>query len=473
MSVLRRASDAFWDYVSPHKPAARPAAPPSVPGAVKTSHHKEPVGKTPSPPKPVDSVVGSGKKPEKKRKRSSDTVDTGRRFPKIAKTTTHASDDIDGTTFIGDDDDDEIVIKEEEDLDSSTVFEEEYDIYDDRDVAGTIEEDSAEDEIVVGGRSSDVGSYNSSDSESDGPDDTLLDPEETEIETRKKPLDVIAEPQQRKPAAGVFISKNELRQNGWPEDSINFIQRLHQRGFEPLFPLHWQMDFKFLPDELFYRRERGEPYFRSLSGLSDFHATKALHRLLQLGPKVRDKVACGLRPDLIVKTELLNYLLWARRDNITPTDMPDLVVIENGPANAEINTMEQNLLRRLDHLDIHLSDWIPEHINMPSIFGVLVSHTLVGIVLYVPPHHGASATPSKKSPRTTTPGELGSLRSVGVFDFGQQGYDVWNSLALAMLVQHCRDIVGVLEVKMDPAYDSRVEEINNYEGYHDWGEFED
>lgn len=31
------------------------------------------------------------------------------------------------------------------------------------------------------------------------------------------------------------------------------------------------------------------------------------------------------------------------------------------------------------------------------------------------------------------------LRTVAMFDFGQEGYDVWNSLAIAIFIIHCRN----------------------------------
>ena len=61
----------------------------------------------------------------------------------------------------------------------------------------------------------------------------------------------------------------------------------------------------------------------------------------------------------------------------------------------------------------------------PPLYGILVSHTLLGIVAFVP---GAEDSDS-----------IGYLRTVGVFDFNVTGYDVWTSLALALLVIHVRD----------------------------------
>lgn len=60
----------------------------------------------------------------------------------------------------------------------------------------------------------------------------------------------------------------------------------------------------------------------------------------------------------------------------------------------------------------------------PTLYGVIASHTVMAFVSYV--------LPSDPNPK-------GSLRTIAIFDFGQEGYDVWNSLAVAIFVIHCRN----------------------------------
>lgn len=59
--------------------------------------------------------------------------------------------------------------------------------------------------------------------------------------------------------------------------------------------------------------------------------------------------------------------------------------------------------------------------EVPTLYGVISSHTIMAFVSY----DVHAATPS--------------LRTVAMFDFGQEGYDVWNSLAIAIFVIHCRN----------------------------------
>lgn len=60
----------------------------------------------------------------------------------------------------------------------------------------------------------------------------------------------------------------------------------------------------------------------------------------------------------------------------------------------------------------------------PTLYGVIASHTVMAFVSYVAP--------------TEEDGKA-SLRMIAMFDFSEEGYDVWNSLAIAIFVIHCRN----------------------------------
>ena len=61
----------------------------------------------------------------------------------------------------------------------------------------------------------------------------------------------------------------------------------------------------------------------------------------------------------------------------------------------------------------------------PTLYGVIASHTVMAFVSYVVP---------------TTAHPKGSLRTIAIFDFGgDEGFDVWNSFAIAIFVIHCRN----------------------------------
>lgn len=59
--------------------------------------------------------------------------------------------------------------------------------------------------------------------------------------------------------------------------------------------------------------------------------------------------------------------------------------------------------------------------KIPTLYGVIVSHTIMAFVSYDASFPDAP------------------LRTVAIFDFGLEGYDVWNSLAIAIFVIHARN----------------------------------
>lgn len=253
-----------------------------------------------------------------------------------------------------------------------------------------------------------------------------------------------------------FVSKQFLLDRGWTEDSVWLVQRLHQRGHEPIFPQYWQLDFPYLPDGLFLpAKHPAQAHFRSLRG-QDFRATNALSRLILLGPKVRDKITVGKAPEPLIVKELRRYMLWADYDASNQYPTYPLTEIYAAGKDADVQAMQDELLRRLAQL---YRRWrrattspsstprtpttpvspgspsfpIPQPPNTfstpPTLYGVLVSHTLIGIVTFVPGSGDGGGGGDS----------IGYLRSVGVFDFGISDYDVWNSLALALLTVHARD----------------------------------
>ncbi|KAI4726602.1 hypothetical protein E4T49_05613 [Aureobasidium sp. EXF-10728] len=236
------------------------------------------------------------------------------------------------------------------------------------------------------------------------------------------------------------VTKDQLLARGWPQNTVWLIQRIHNRGREPLFAFHWRMDFPMMPEGMFLPKRHEHPgYINTLRG-KDFRAKHAFERLMQLGPKVRDKITVGLAPEKLIVDELHRYMHWANWDSRNQFPSYPLIEIHTGTKDEDVNTMQDTLLLRLSNLHKH---WLTPSAQAPTrsppfigstddnetlpppLYGVLVSHTLLGIVAFVP---GAEDSDS-----------IGYLRTVGVFDFNVVGYDVWTSLALALLVVHVRN----------------------------------
>ena len=302
----------------------------------------------------------------------------------------------------------------------------------------------------------------------------------------------------------IHLTEQTLRDHGWPVDTLILMQKLHHRGREPILPGHWAMDFPYLPDALFtevvhdedtedhdeeadgdeeedeeeekFEGELGEDegadgdYEQSApptegedSALerafiqsfgygtkTDFHATKALTSLFRLPSRARDRLQTHLRSETLIECGIQAYVNWAYADaalTAPPSDlhsrpttrksstagptMPALVLTHTAPLTLNSHTLEQNISDRLANLrqawidyfaasnfasgDPNATVFIDEP---PTVYAVVILHTNVAVVAYA----GAG------------------LRQVGHFDLGQADYDVWNSLAFAVLAVHVRNV---------------------------------
>ena len=72
-------------------------------------------------------------------------------------------------------------------------------------------------------------------------------------------IDMEAERAQRHAAA------QEVEQGDWTDAEVALFQRLSMRGFEPLLPGTWRMDFKTIPDPLFTDKD-DEVFIGSING---------------------------------------------------------------------------------------------------------------------------------------------------------------------------------------------------------------
>ncbi|KAI5273670.1 hypothetical protein E4T47_03230 [Aureobasidium subglaciale] len=236
------------------------------------------------------------------------------------------------------------------------------------------------------------------------------------------------------------VSKDQLLQRGWPEPTVPLIQRIHNRGREPLFTHTWRMDFPMMPEGMFLPPHHAHPGFiNSLQqkvATHEFRAKKAFNELMQLGPKVRDLLLVGKLPESLIVKEIAKYIQWSEWDTNNQHEEWNFIELHAGTKDTDVADLQDSLLSRLSTLH---TAWatspsaprrpsIPIHQQQPPppLYGILVSHTLVGIVAYMPPGEESDS--------------IGYLRTVGVFDFNVLGYDVWTCLALALLVLHVRDL---------------------------------
>ncbi|KAF1994427.1 hypothetical protein P154DRAFT_447629 [Amniculicola lignicola CBS 123094] len=232
-----------------------------------------------------------------------------------------------------------------------------------------------------------------------------------------------------------------LRAAGWSEDTVALFQKLGMRGFEPLFLHSWIDDFGSLPTNLF-TRNADYAYIKPMYE-SDFRAQRALEDLFSLGGRARDAVqenAPQRTAEWHIRQHVKKYNKWALKDGDIERQWNDISLFDivSGTKHVEAKELEQKMLRKLDRLAALWRDGFRirhmENANggkeesvtipdVPTLYGVITSHTIMAFVAF-----------DVHAPTRT-------LRTVAIFDFSSEKYDVWNSVAVAIFVIHCRNLL--------------------------------
>ncbi|KAJ4334314.1 hypothetical protein N0V87_006966 [Didymella glomerata] len=252
--------------------------------------------------------------------------------------------------------------------------------------------------------------------------------------------------------------RQELQGAGWPEDAIFLFQKINNRGYEPIMPIEWVDDLPSLPADLFTEIP-DKPFIKPALG-THYHAQLALSSLLDLGAYVRDSImtrAPKRRPQYHVKRALAKYTSWAMKDGGVDAHWSTLPLFETVTVSKDVSSsvLETRTLAKLG--DLHdrwastltsraastsLASSSSTSLDVPTLYGVSASHTIMAFVSYLPP---------------TKDNRVPGLRLIAMFDFGKEGFDVWNALAAAIFVVHCRNRMLQLKEWL-PEPDIRVTE---------------
>lgn len=241
-----------------------------------------------------------------------------------------------------------------------------------------------------------------------------------------------------------------LLEAGWPATDVALFKKLSFRGFEPLLPSHWEKDFQALPSALF--TSDIEKAFIKTSNTpkkkgADFRASKALEALLELGPKVRDRVTSAKSPEGTIKRAIEAYVKWSmadvgmwKRKGWTP-----VVAIEMGKNDVDTKVIQDKMKSRLLKLrsswEHALADSDHVKTEVPRLYGVVISHTIVGIFSYVTAHEMRELESVSKDVDSSANPTADGLRTISWLNMFDADYDVWNSFALAILAIHSRNII--------------------------------
>ena len=434
MSLLKRLSHGFWSYVSPGKTKTTKTTPQTVPrrkpGRPKGSGRRrisiDDMLRDDTSMDPIDRVdswrdrspSSTSKQQDRKRKYPSTPSTSTRGRPKKAKVM--AEDEMDYT--LDDEDEEDIEMRYEDDSEISEAL-----------------------SNIRVSRSPSNRSKGYEYADSDVEVDTTLVVTEEEYHRESPPTGrrKIISPTTEHFNRGVDTT--ELREHGWDDDHITLMQKLSMRGFEPLMPAYWKFDYSFMPDALF--SADNDAFVSSARG-DQFRAIVAFEKLLEMGGRVRDRLVLKGRtqPEQQSCRQVRAYMKWADEDARLDarTSIP-LVVFVNGPADTPATELQETARRRCARLADRWREALRATPSIetspassskkstttnltypiPTLYAIIASRTLVALTAY--------------SPSDDSEGEP-QVKSAAFFDFADPAYDVWNSLAMAIVVCHVRNV---------------------------------
>ncbi|CAG8057219.1 unnamed protein product [Penicillium nalgiovense] len=223
-------------------------------------------------------------------------------------------------------------------------------------------------------------------------------------------------------------------------------QTAHQlltRGCLPTIHRHWEKDFSTLPESLFFSGKYDETQRKESNFVlendkgSEFYAIRAFQELLKICGNVRDYCnILDICPGIYIKKSIEKYLRWALTDAgvRVQRDTPPVHVIycksqDEEPKEA-FNKVAKALESLLDTWQGQLAAPHDGEKAWPALIGfVLCGPVLSVICLDTNPH-----------PQTLTQG----IKFLGHFDLSDFDQDVWNTLAIAILVMHIKRAVAKL-----------------------------
>ena len=240
---------------------------------------------------------------------------------------------------------------------------------------------------------------------------------------------------------------------GWAQEEVDLFNRLNERGTVPLIYSEWHLDFPTIPDVLF-SSNKDKILIKALEGtefrgkfpsqhslpflllpktlpLTLLAAIKALTTLLGAGNRLRDQILASKNPAPNLARAITAYIKWSTTDSALSSQyyIPAIAVTAAHVRETVQQTVDRNTaaLRRLaaqyrlawgyDALDED-----EEQPQGPILYGVIAYKTIMAFVTY-----------------DAGQAEGGEARNLALFDWNEEGQDVWNAFAVALLVCSVRE----------------------------------
>lgn len=170
-------------------------------------------------------------------------------------------------------------------------------------------------------------------------------------------------------------------------------------------------------------------------------AARALDRLIQAGPRARDRLNNSLTPEKPLFRELQDYQKWTLVDggNLQyKAHIPPIAIASANP-NESVESVVLRITDKLHaqgrryrnqwrHPDCDEKDEKQVYMHpLPTLFGFVVKYTVVAVVTW--------DCSSQEKP----------VRTLGTYNFGKLGYDVWNAIAVSIVMVRARNYLMGLD----------------------------
>ncbi|WPH04414.1 Hypothetical protein R9X50_00730500 [Acrodontium crateriforme] len=247
-----------------------------------------------------------------------------------------------------------------------------------------------------------------------------------------------------------ITTKEELHADGWKGDHITLVHKIMYRGHEPILPDYFKAYFRNVPDTLFADDDSG--FLAAMPGNSRMWSVKALNKLLELGPRIREAVAReNYPPEKCTERKLMEYTKWASRNSgLDVKRIIPIIATVYAQKNSSPETMQHEAIRKLRKLAaryteaLHVETSIevsPSSTNttklateIPTLYAIIASHTIIALIAY-----RVELDTGFLDPAHEQEGNDGT-KVVAYFDMSNKNHDVWNCYALAILIVHARNV---------------------------------
>ncbi|KGO77666.1 hypothetical protein PITC_074920 [Penicillium italicum] len=233
-------------------------------------------------------------------------------------------------------------------------------------------------------------------------------------------------------------------------DEQRTAHQLLARGCMPTIHRHWEKDFSTLPESLFFsgkddETQRNESHFvLENDKCSEFYAIRAFQELLKICGNVRDYCnILDIGPGIYIKKSIEKYLRWALSDagvRVQP-DTPPVHIIYCQNQDEEPKEAFSKVAKTLEKLSSTWQSLLAAPHDSEAAWPAMMGLVLCGPVLSV------ISLDTNPSPQTQTQG----IKFLGHFDLSDFDNDVWNTLAVAIIVMHIKRTV----TKLAKAYNHR------------------